>query len=224
MKFDAKNPQHDHNDRFVLSKGHGVPALYSVMYTLGKLDKKNFLSLRKIGSKTQGHPDKLKSSFIDAGTGALGQGLSISVGFSIANTIRKNNQKVFCMLGDGELQEGQIWEGLLYLESYFQKNLFIIIDYNKFQNEDSIKETLPLKNLKMKFKSFGFDVVEFNGHNYIEIKKSFLKANKKNRNTILLANTIKGKGISFMENTGKWHAKKIEKNVYEKIINMNLIK
>ena len=124
-------------------------------------------------------------TLIDAGTGALGQGLSISVGFSIANRIKKNNQKVFCMLGDGELQEGQIWEGLLYLESYFQKNLFIMIDYNKFQNEDSIKETLPLKNLKMKFKSFGFDVVEFNGHNYNQINKSFLKANKKNRNTIL---------------------------------------
>ena len=205
--------------RFVLSKGHGVPALYAVLYTLGKLDKKNFFSLRNIGSTTQGHPDKSKSKFIDLGTGALGQGLSVSIGFSIANTISKKNEKVFCILG-----EGQIWEGLLYLENYFQKNLFVIIDYNKFQNETSLKSTLPLKNLNKKFKSFGFDVIEFNGHDFNEINKAFMKANKKKKNSILLAHTVKGKGISFMENTGKWHAKKIEKNHYDQIINNNLIR
>ncbi|MDC0391281.1 transketolase [Candidatus Pelagibacter ubique] len=209
---------------FTLSKGHGVPALYSVLYTLGKLDKKNFFSLRSLNSTTQGHPDRSRSNFIDVGTGALGQGLSVSIGFSIANTLSKNNKKVFCILGDGELQEGQIWEGLLYLESYFQKNLYIIIDYNKFQNETTLQKTLPLKNLKKKFNSFGFDVIEFDGHNFDQINKSFLKANKKNKNSILLAHTIKGKGISFMENTGKWHAKKIEKSHYDKIINNNLIK
>ena len=212
------------NFKFVLSKGHGVPALYAVLYTLGKLDKKNFLSLRSIGSSTQGHPDKSKSKFIDLGTGALGQGLSVSIGFSIANNLNKKKDKVFCILGDGELQEGQIWEGLLYLESYFQKNLYIIVDYNKFQNETSLKKTLPLKNLKKKFKSFGFDVIEFNGHDFNHINKAFLKANNKKKNSILLAHTIKGKGISFMENTGKWHAKKIEKNHYDQIINNNLIK
>ncbi len=136
--------------KFVLSKGHGVPALYAVLYTLKKLDKKNFLSLRSIGSTTQGHPDKSRSKFIDLSTGALGQGLSVSIGYSIANNLKKINKKVFCILGDGELQEGQIWEGLLYLESYFQKNLFVIVDYNKFQNETSLDKTLPLKNLKKK--------------------------------------------------------------------------
>ncbi len=210
--------------KFVLSKGHGVPALYAVLYTLKKLDKKNFLSLRSIGSTTQGHPDKSRSKFIDLSTGALGQGLSVSIGYSIANNLKKINKKVFCILGDGELQEGQIWEGLLYLESYFQKNLFVIVDYNKFQNETSLDKTLPLKNLKKKFNSFGFDVIEFNGHDFDQINKAFLKANKKRKNSILLAHTIKGKGIPFMENTGKWHAKKIEKNHYEQIINNNLIK
>ena len=179
-----------------------------------ELDDKNFFSLRKINSKSQGHPDRTKFSKIDCSTGALGQGLSVAIGYAIAENLKKSNNNVYCILGDGELQEGQIWEAAMYLGSNYLQNLLIIVDNNKFQNEDLVEKTLPMGSISEKFKSFGFQTVEINGHNLNDIEAAFQSFKKIKKPVIIIANTIKGKGISFMENSAKWHAASIDDDSY----------
>jgi transketolase len=202
-------------ERFVLSKGHAAPALYSALVVSGLMDQSEIKNLRKIGSSLQGHPDRRKNTLIDAGTGALGQGLSISIGYAIGDLMNKKNKLTFCLLGDGELQEGQIWEAALFASARKLSNLCCFIDVNRMQNERETENTLSMGNLNHKFDSFGWNVIEIDGHNHLEINKAInLAKNSIDKPTMILANTVKGKGISFMENAAHWHGKKIETQDY----------
>ena len=200
---------------FILSKGHAVPALYSVLYNLDMIKKKDLLSFRDIGTKLQGHPDRTKSKYIELGTGALGQGLSVSIGFALANIMLKNNRKSFCIIGDGEVQEGQIWEAAMYAGSSNLNNLCVILDNNKMQNETYTKQTLDVMPLKEKWQAFNWNVVDIDGHSFTQIDKAFNKFFlEKKKPTIIIANTTKGKGISFMEGSAAWHSKVLDKKNY----------
>tara|TARA_B100001057_G_C22803942_1_gene932556 strand:+ start:1057 stop:1854 length:798 start_codon:yes stop_codon:yes gene_type:complete len=204
---------------FILSKGHAAPALYSVLYQKGILSKKSLLDLRKIGSRTQGHPDKRYFNKLYSSTGSLGQGLSIGIGYAISNKLKKNKKQTYVLIGDGEIQEGQIWEALLYISANKINNLVLLIDSNRFQNELSVEETLNLSPLSKKLKNFGFEVMEVNGHNFKEIDGAISKIKRNTLPKIIILNTIKGKGVSFMENNNLWHANKLTKNDYESAIN-----
>jgi len=202
-------------DHFILSKGHAAPALYSVLYNLGMIKKKELLSFRDIGTKLQGHPDRTKLKYVELGTGALGQGLSVSIGFALANIILKKNKKSFCLVGDGEIQEGQIWEAAMYAGSNNLNNLCLILDNNKMQNETYTKQTLDVMPLKEKWEAFKWNVIDINGHSYTQIDKAFKKFYlEKKKPTIIIANTIKGKGISFMEDSATWHSKVLDEKNY----------
>ena len=219
LYFDRKILAPKKYEKFVLSKGHAAPALYAVLNLIGKIKNKELNTLRKIGSKLQGHPDRKLIKDIHAGTGALGQGLSMTIGFAIAEKIKKSNKKSFCLLGDGEMQEGQIWEAAMYAGTNRINNICAILDNNKMQNEMHTKSTLDIYPIKKKWLAFNWNVYEINGHSYKEIKNAFNKFYKsKNKPTLIIANTIKGKGISFMENNPSWHSKKIEKHDFEKAI------
>lgn len=215
--FQIRYKKNKRLDKFILSKGHAAPALYAVLHELG-LSKKNINTLRKINSPFQGHPDLNYLPEVDFSSGALGQGLSIACGFSLASKLSKKNINIYCILGDGELQEGQIWESAMFIGSKKLKNICTIIDENKFQNELSTLETLDLGNIREKFKSFGFKTIEINGHDYSQLKKAFnyFSKNKKNKPLCIILKTIKGKGISFMENKGEWHSKLIDEKHYQK--------
>ena len=192
------------NEKLVLSKGHGVPSLYATLFLLGLIKKKELRTLRSINSRLQGHP---------------GQGLSISIGYAVGFFLKKKKLNSFCILGDGELQEGQIWEAAMYAGANNISNLCAIIDNNKFQNETFTNKTLDIYPIKEKFKSFNWNVIEINGHDYKHIKYAFTNFKKENiKPTMIIANTIKGKGISFMENSEKWHAKKINELDYKQIL------
>jgi len=210
-----KNFSNKHN--FILSKGHAVPALYSILFNLNYITKKDMISFREIGTKLQGHPDRTRLKYVELGTGALGQGLSVSIGFSIANNLLKNNKKSYCIIGDGEMQEGQIWEAAMYAGANKLNNICVILDNNKMQNETLTKKTLNILPIREKWQSFNWTVHEINGHSFKEISYAFRKfESEKNKPTIIIANTIKGKGISFMENSAEWHSKVIDKKNYLK--------
>ena len=201
---------------FILSKGHAVPILYSMYYCLNLIDKSDIASYRTFDSRLQGHPDKTKLQILDSGSGALGQGLSIAIGYAIGNTIKNNKMNSYCLIGDGEMQEGQIWESALYAGSKKIDNLCVIVDSNRFQNEFSIENTLPINDIKRKWESFGWEFVRINGHSYQQLKNSFEKMNKKrNRPLLIYADTIKGKGVSYMENDNYWHSAIMKKEQYE---------
>lgn len=192
----------------ILSKGHAAPAIYAMFDFMDMLKKNELLTLRKFNSRLQGHTDKKKLKFLDFGTGALGQGLSVAIGYSLALKLRNVKKYVFCVLGDGELQEGQIWEAAMYIGSNKLNNIITIIDGNKFQNDGSINDTFKNLNMKKKWESFGFKFVKANGHSCKELNKQFsIAMNIKNKNpTVIYCDTIKGKGVSFMENNNKYHS------------------
>lgn len=206
-------------DKFVLSKGHAVIALYSVFAELGLIEKEELNTYRKINSRLQGHPDMTKLSYLDAGTGALGQGLSIAIGYALGMKLNNNsNNKVFCIIGDGECQEGQIWESAMYYPTLGMNNLVVIIDKNNFQNEDSIENTLPMPNLEIIWKTLGWNVIDIDGHDIDNIKYAFLDSMISAKPTVIIAHTIKGKGIDFMENVAEWHSKVISDDDYKRAI------
>ncbi len=203
-------------DHFILSKGHAVPALYSVLYNLNLINKKELSTFRDIGTKLQGHPDRTKLKYIELGTGALGQGLSVSIGFALANIILKKNKKSFCLVGDGEIQEGQIWEAAMYAGAHNLKNLCVILDNNRMQNETYTTQTLNVMPLKNKWEAFNWKVLSIDGHSFPQIDEAFKKFYlEKNKPTVIIANTIKGKGISFMENSAAWHSKVLDEKSYK---------
>jgi len=194
-------------DKLILSKGHAVPVIYAVLYELGYLE--NLDSFREIDSELQGHPDKNRLKYLHASTGSLGQGLSIAIGHALASKLKKIDNKIFCIVGDGEIQEGQIWEAFMFAPKYKLNNLICLIDHNKIQSEGFIKDILNLQNLQDKIKSFGWDVLNINGHDYKEIKNALNYINKDyfKLPVCIILNTIKGKGVSFMENNNEWHSK-----------------
>lgn len=206
MKMDPKNPTWEDRDRFVLSKGHGVPALYTVLAKKGAIPHDELMTLRKIDSRLQGHPDRAILPFVEASTGSLGQGLSIAQGIAMGLKLQKRSARVFCMLGDGETQEGQIWETALSAPKFKLNNLVVFIDNNNGQIDGHVTEVMDLAPLADKWRSFNWAVHEIDGHNFSEILGALTAARKEtDRPTLVVAKTVKGKGVSFMENNIGWH-------------------
>lgn len=219
MNVDPKKPNDINRDRLVLSKGHCSPALYSVLAQKGYFDKEELKNFRKLGSFLQGHPDMKKIPGVDMTTGSLGQGLSAAVGMAIASKMDEAGCRVYCLLGDGEIEEGQIWEAAMAAYKNELDNLCVILDNNHLQIDGKIEEVSGLDNIEGKFKSFGFNVLLVDGHNISQLIDAFNTAKQVKRiPTIIIANTIKGKGISFMENQAEWHGKAPNKEEYEKAI------
>ena len=198
-------PEYD-DDRFVLSKGHAAPALYAVAAEAGIIDRSELNSLRKLGSKMQGHPDRNSAPWVEASTGSLGQGFSYAIGEAKGFRMKNRSNRVYALLGDGELQEGEVWEGAMFAGHYGLSNLCAIIDYNKMQSDDLNKNIMTLEPLADKWKAFNWNVIEIDGHNYDEIEKAFVSARRcENKPTVIIAHTIKGKGVSYMEGIPAWH-------------------
>lgn len=206
MNVDPKNPQKPDRDLFVLSKGHACPGLYAVLADKGYFPKDDLWTLRKADSLLQGHPDSHKTKGIDVNTGSLGQGASVSVGLALATKRKNLEQKVYCLIGDGECQEGLVWEAAMAAAHYKLDNLTFILDNNGLQIDGKNDEVMSLGDIKGKFAAFGFETFEVNGHNVDEIV-SVLKKPVNAKPKFILAHTIKGKGISFMENNVGWHGK-----------------
>lgn len=195
-------------DRFILSKGHASTALYAVLAHLGFFPVDMLASFRMLGSKLQGHPSsRAQLPGIEVSTGSLGQGLSIGVGLALALRLDKNPAKVFVLLGDGEMQEGSVWESLMNASNQKLDNLIVIVDKNNLQIDGNTCDIKSLEPLDEKLKAFGFEVYSIDGHNYEEIEQTMLEAKKSNKLCAIIANTIKGKGVSFMENMAGWHGK-----------------
>jgi transketolase len=207
MKHDAKNPGWPERDRFILSKGHGCPALYVAMAEAGYIDKALMPTLRKLGSPLQGHPDKRFLPVLEASTGSLGNGLSIGIGMALAARLDKRESHTFVMVGDGELQEGQNWEAAMFAGFHKLANLTLIVDDNRIQLDGWTNQILSLEPLADKFRSFGWEPVEVDGHDLEQVITTLGRARsgKGGRPTAVIAHTVKGKGVSFMENDVAWH-------------------
>lgn len=202
--------------KVILSKGHAVPAQYAELYSKGIILKEELNTFRKINSRLQGHPYTGTIPEVDATTGLLGQGLSIAVGMAIAKKNNDDNNHVYAILGDGEMQEGQIWESLLQAAHYKLDNLIVIIDYNKLSSYDNVNESMNLEPLADKIKAFNFHVIEIDGNDMEQIVKALNEAYAiSGMPTVIISNTIKGKGVSFMENNPKWHSGAISDEEYE---------
>ncbi len=208
MNINTSNMNDEGRDKFVLSKGHAAPALYGALTEKGFFSKEELLKLRKIGAMLQGHPDKKKIPGVEMSTGSLGQGFSSTVGMALANKMDNSKGRVYTILGDGELQEGIVWEAAMSASHYKLDNLFVIVDNNGLQIDGKNQDVMNVESIEEKFKAFGFHVILGDGHNHKEIK-SALEEGKiiKEKPTVFIAKTIKGKGVSFMENQAGWHGK-----------------
>ena len=202
-----KSPEFDTRDRFILSKGHASPLLYSVLAQHGLFDEEELMTFRKFGSRLQGHPAKDHIPGVETSTGSLGQGLSIGCGIALGLKLDKNPATVVVYTGDGELQEGSCWEAFMQAGHRVLDNLIVIIDRNRLQIDGNTEDVMGLDNLYDKIRSFNWNVVEINGHDYNRIYETFNKAKKSTKPCAIIANTIKGKGVSFMENQAGWHGK-----------------
>ncbi|MCI0350820.1 MAG: transketolase [Acidobacteriales bacterium] len=207
LRHDPRNPQWAERDRFVLSKGHGCPALYAVLAEAGYIDPAILPTLRKLGSPLQGHPDKRFLPVLEASTGSLGQGLSLGIGMALAARLDRLDYHTFVMVGDGEIQEGQNWEAVTFAAHHKLSNLTLIVDYNKQQLDGFLKDILDVRPLPEKFLGFGWNTIEIDGHRFEEVIPALEQArdNSTDKPTAVMAHTIKGKGVSFMENNPKWH-------------------
>lgn len=204
LKYDAADPDWEDRDKFILSKGHASYALYSVLAKAGYFPEEELWHVGKPGSKFGGHPKMHDIPGVEASTGALGHGLSFAIGVAYANKVDHKDSHVYVVLGDGECQEGSIWEGALSAPTLELDNLTVIVDHNKLQAMDELEKIVRMNPFADKWKAFGWNVVEIDGHNYEEIKKALLVRREKTP-TLVVANTIKGKGVSFMENVPIWH-------------------
>lgn len=208
MNIDEYKPKDKCRDRLVLSKGHCAPALYSTLAEKGFFEKDLLKTLRNINGNLQGHPDMNKIPGVDMTTGSLGQGLSAANGMALASKLDGEGVRVYCICGDGELQEGQIWEAAMTSSHYKLDNLCVIVDNNNLQIDGQISNVMSPYPIDKKFESFGFNVINIDGHNFEEILDAFDKAKMtKGMPTAIIAKTIKGKGVSFMEDKAEWHGK-----------------
>ncbi len=206
MNVDADNPEMPDRDRLVLSKGHACPVMYSVLAMKGFFPWETIYTLRKMGSILQGHPDMRKVPGVDMTTGSLGQGLSVAAGMAFAQKARGYDAYTYAVLGDGELNEGQIWEAAMLARKYNLSNLIAIVDCNGLQLDGTCDEIMPMDSLLDKWSAFGWKVLETDGHDVEEILKTFEVAKKdEGKPVCILAKTVKGKGVSFMENKLEWH-------------------
>ena len=206
MNIDPLEPKWKERDRFVLSKGHAAPVLYAALAHRGFFPKESLFTLRKIGSNLQGHPDMNKVPGVDMSTGSLGTGISAAVGMALAGKLDKANYRIFALLGDGELQEGQVWEAAMAAAHYKLDNLIAFVDNNGLQIDGNVEDVMSPAPIGAKFEAFGWFVQEIDGHDFNAIAEA-LKAAKgqKERPSVIVAHTIKGKGVSFMENQAGWH-------------------
>ena len=216
MNIDETKPHDKSRDRLVLSKGHCAPALYSTLAERGFFEKEQLKTLRNINGNLQGHPDMNKIPGVDMTTGSLGQGLSVANGMAMASKLGGEGIRVYCICGDGEIEEGQIWEAAMSSSHYKLDNLCLIIDNNNLQIDGNVDKVMNIYPLDEKLTSFGFEVLEVDGHNMQELINAFSYAKKvKGKPTAIIANTIKGKGVSFMENQAGWHGKAPNDEEYE---------
>lgn len=206
MKHRPHEPLWAGRDRLVLSKGHAVPALYTVMAHAGYFPREKLATLRQLGSPLQGHPANFLMPGIEASTGSLGQGLSVALGMALASRLEGNAFRTYCLIGDGESQEGQIWEAALCAPKYKLDNLCVILDYNKGQIDGPVKEVMDLEPIADKWRAFNWNVVTCDGHDYAKLGEALDQARAtKGKPTFILAETVKGKGVSFMEGKINWH-------------------
>ncbi|MBN1066296.1 transketolase [Clostridium botulinum] len=206
MNIDPKNPKLEGRDRFILSKGHAAPAQYSALAKRGFFEREELKTLRKLGSFLQGHPDAKKCPGVEISTGSLGQGFSNSCGLALASKMDNKSEKVYVVLGDGEIQEGIVWETAMAAAKFKLDNLVAIVDKNGIQLDGRTSEIMDVDPLADRWKSFGWNVIECDGHNFDEIDEAFNKAGQvEGKPTVIIAHTIKGKGISFMEDNVAWH-------------------
>lgn len=217
MNVDSQNPKDENRDRFVMSKGHAAPALYATLIEKGYASRDLIPTLRRWGSPLQGHPDMKKLSGVEMSTGSLGQGLSVANGMALSSKIYNNDFRVYTILGDGEIQEGQIWEAAMTAAHYKLDNLVAIIDYNNLQIDGKVSDVMDVYPIGDKFKAFNWNVIEIDGHNYEEIIKAFKEARDvKGKPTAIVAKTVKGKGVSFMENNPNFHGAAPNDDEYKK--------
>ena len=217
MNVNPEMPQSNLRDRLVLSKGHASAALYAVLAERGFINKEDLKTFRKLGSNLQGHPDMEKVPGVDMSTGSLGQGLSIANGMAIASKMDNLGCRVYCILGDGEIEEGQIWEAAMTSNKYELDNLCVILDNNGLQIDGKVEEVKALDCLYSKWESFGFNVIPCDGHNIEMLIDSFENARQtKGQPSIIIARTVKGKGVPFMENKAEWHGKAPNDEQYER--------
>ena len=203
-----KSPDFDKRDRFILSKGHASAALYSVLANCGFFAHEELMTFRHLGSRLQGHPStRLGLEGIEVSTGSLGQGLSIACGIALALKLNNNPAYVYTLLGDGEMQEGSVWEALMNASHHKLNNLVIVIDKNRLQIDGDTDRVKSLEPLDKKLEAFGFEVKEVDGHNEDMLEKAFLSAKESDKPFAIIANTVKGKGVSYMENNHGWHGK-----------------
>ena len=206
MRYDPKRPDWPERDRFILSKGHAVPALYAVMAEAGYFPRQELMTLRRLNSRLQGHPVSTALPGIEACTGALGQGLSVAQGMAIASKLGGGKFHVYCMIGDGESQEGQIWEAAMSAPKFKLDTLTVILDNNNGQIDGHVTEVMNLEPIDAKWRAFNWNVIQIDGHNFEQILEALAKAGEtRGRPTVIWARTIKGKGVSFMENDVAWH-------------------
>ena len=206
MRHNPKAPDWSGKDRFHLSKGHAAPTWYAVLADCGYFSKEELKNLRRMGSILQGHPDMTRTPGVEMTSGSLGQGLSIAVGMALAGKLNRRDSRVYVLLGDGEMQEGQIWEAAMSAGHYKLDKLCAIIDCNKLQIDGKVAEIIDIEPLNEKWRSFNWEVFEVEGHNLEEIIETFSKAGKvKGKPTVIIAHTVKGKGVCFMENVVDFH-------------------
>jgi len=208
MRVDSNNPEWPDRDRFVLSKGHGAPVLYAALAEKGFFSKEELLRLRKTGAMLQGHPDMKGTPGVDMTTGSLGQGLAAANGMALAGKLDKKDYRVYVLIGDGEAQEGIIWEAAMFSAHYKLDNLTVFMDHNGLQIDGLNKEVMNIEPIDEKFRAFGWYVINIDGHSFEDIFSALEEAkNTKGKPTMIIARTVKGKGVSFMENKADWHGK-----------------
>jgi len=217
MNYNKENMFDKNRDRLIMSKGHSVPTQYVILSMLGIIPEKELSTIKKLGSMLQGHPDVDKTPGLEAPTGSLGQGLSYSNGIAIAAKLDGLNFKVYVVLGDGELHEGQIWEAAMTSSHYKLDNIVSVVDRNLYQSQGFVDNLKRIEPVSEKFKAFGWEVFEVDGHSIKELTNALDEADKiKEKPTVIIANTVKGKGISIIENTYKFHNYKLTKEEYDK--------
>lgn len=219
MSIDPTNPKMENRDRFVLSKGHAAPALYAILAERGYFSKEGLNTLRQYGSIFQGHPDMKKVTGVEISTGSLGQGLSVANGMALNAKIEGLSYRTYIIMGDGEQQEGQIWEAAMTSAHYKLDNVCAILDFNNLQIDGNVDKVMGIEPIGDKWRAFGWHVIEIDGHNYTEILDAFEKAREvKGKPTIIIAKTVKGKGVSFMENKCGYHGVAPTKEEAEKAL------
>jgi len=218
MKIDKKNPNWEQRDRFILSKGHACLAYYAALCEIGYISKEELKTFEKNDTNLLGHPVINRKLGIDFSNGSLGMGLSLGIGVAISSKKKKKFFKVYVVIGDGECNEGSIWEAAMAAPNYNLDNLYVIIDKNNFQQTGANKEIMNVDSLKDKWSSFGWHTTELDGHNIQELCNFFNKSEKIDKPKAIIANTIKGKGFSFSENNNDWHHSVLSKSFYDKAV------